>query len=103
MVEFYLLITLSRLLSVAAEARIKILISSRIELTTLCVCVCVFSSHLFWTSSLYVPAGVTQEEGYTGFLVHLSFALNAFIFLAGRILPILSLVDRELEFYVLTI
>ena len=36
------------------------------------VCVCVFSSHSFWTSSsLYVPAGVTQEEGHTGFLIHL--------------------------------
>ena len=34
-----------------------------------CVCVCVFSSHSFWTSrSLDVPAGVTQEEGHTGFL-----------------------------------
>ena len=32
-------------------------------------CVCVFSSHSFWTSSsLDVPAGVTQEEGHTGFL-----------------------------------
>ena len=32
----------------------------------LCVCVCVFSSHSFWTSSsLDVPAGVTQEEGHT--------------------------------------
>ena len=31
-----------------------------------CVCVCVFSSHPFWTSSsLDVPAGVTQEEGHT--------------------------------------
>ena len=30
--------------------------------------VCVFSSHSFWTlSSLDVPAGVTQEEGHTGF------------------------------------
>ena len=36
------------------------------------VCVCVFSSHSFWTSSsLDVPAGVTQEEGHTGFLIHL--------------------------------
>ena len=32
-----------------------------------CVFVCVFSSHLFWTSSsLDVLAGVTQEEGHTG-------------------------------------
>ena len=30
------------------------------------VCVCVFSSHSFWTSSsLDVPAGATQEEGHT--------------------------------------
>ena len=30
------------------------------------VCGCVFSSHSFWTSSsLDVPAGVTQEEGHT--------------------------------------
>ena len=32
-----------------------------------CVCVCVFSSHSFLaSSSLDVPAGVTQEEGHTG-------------------------------------
>ena len=69
-----------------------------------CVCVCVFSSHLFWTStSLDVPAGVTQEEGHTGFLIHLASAVNAFIFLARRIQPFLSLVDREVEFCVLTI
>ena len=41
-----------------------------------CVCVCVFSSHPFWTSSsLDVPAGVTQEEGHTGFLIHLPSAV----------------------------
>ena len=62
----------------------------------------VFSSHLFWTSSsLDVPAGVTQEEGHTGFLIHLPSAVRAFIFLAGRIQPCLSLVDREVEFCVL--
>ena len=43
--------------------------------------VCVFSSHSFWTSSsLDVPARVTQEEGHTGFLIHLLFAVRAFIF-----------------------
>ena len=54
---------------------------------TLCVCVCVvFSSHSFWTSSsLDVPAGVTQEEGHTRFLIHLLSAVRAFIFLARRI------------------
>ena len=50
-----------------------------------------------------VPAGVTQEEGHTGFLIHLLSAVHAFIFLARRIQPFLSLVDREVEFCVLTI
>ena len=64
---------------------------------------CVFSSHSFWTSSsLDVPAGVTQEEGQTGFLIHLS-AVRALIFLVRRIQPFFSLVDREVEFCVLTI
>ena len=49
-----------------------------------------------------VPAGVTQEEGNTGFSIHLS-AVLALIFLARRIQPFLSLVDREVEFCVLTI
>ena len=62
------------------------------------VCV-VFSSHSFWTSSsLDVPAGVTQEEGHTGFLIHLLSAVRALIFLARRIQPFLSLVDYEVEF-----
>ena len=61
------------------------------------------SSHLFWTpSSLDVPAGVTLEEGHTGFLIHLPSAMRALIFLARRIQPFLSLVDREVEFCVLT-
>ena len=61
--------------------------------------VCVFSSHSFWTSSsLDVPAGVTQEEGHTEFLIHLLSAVRALIFLARRIQPFLSLVDRVVEF-----
>ena len=68
------------------------------------VWVCVFSSHSFWTSSsLDVPAWVTQEEGHTGFLIHLLSAVRALIFLAGRIQPFLSLVDREVELCVLAI
>ena len=68
------------------------------------LCVCVFSSHLLWTSSsLDVPAGVTQEEGHTGFLIHLLSAVRALTFLARRIQPFLSLVDREVEFCILTI
>ena len=68
------------------------------------LCVCVFSSHPFWTSSsLDVPAGVTQEEGHTGFLIHLPSAVRALIFVARRIQPFLSLVDREVEFCVLIV
>ena len=45
------------------------------------------------------PAGVTQEEGHTGFL-HLPSAVLALIFIARRIQPSISLVDREVEFCV---
>ena len=64
---------------------------------------CVLSSHLFWTSGLLdVPAGVTQEEGQTEFIIHLPSAVLALFFLATSIQPFLSLVDREVEFCVLT-
>ena len=49
-----------------------------------------------------VPAGVTQKESHTGFL-HLPSAVLALIFLARRIQSFLSLVNREVEFCVLTI
>ena len=69
-----------------------------------CVCVFFFSSHSFWTpSSLDISAGVTQEGGHTGFFIHLPSAVRALIFLVRRIQPFLSLVDREVEFCVLTI
>ena len=42
------------------------------------------------------------EEGHTGFLIHLPSAVRALIFVARRIQPFLSLVDREVEFCVLT-
>ena len=45
-----------------------------------------------------VPAGVTQEEGNTGFSIHLLCAVLALMFLARRIQPFISLVDREVEF-----
>ena len=52
----------------------NLLYSSIIEIqiqSSYCVCF-VFSSLSFWTSSsLDVPAGVTQEESHTGFLIHL--------------------------------
>ena len=70
-----------------------------INTTALVFIVCVLSSHSFWTSSsLDVPAGVTQEESHTGFLIHLLSAVHALIFLARRFQPFLSLVDREVEF-----
>ena len=53
-----------------------------------------------WT---YQPGSHRQEEGHTGFLIHLLSAVRALIFLARRIQPFISLVDREVEFCVLTI
>ena len=44
--------------------------------------------------------GVTQEEGHTGFL-HLPSAVLSLIFIARRIQPFLSLVDREVDFFFL--
>ena len=44
-----------------------------------------------------VPAGVTQEKGNTGFYIHLLSAVLALIFLARRIQPFLSLVDRRIQ------
>ena len=49
-----------------------------------------------------VPAGVTQEEGHTGFFIHLPSAVLALVFLARRIRPFLSLVDLEVDFCVPT-
>ena len=46
-----------------------------------------------------VPAGVTQqEEGHTGFLIHIPFAVLTLNFLARRIKSFISLVDREVKF-----
>ena len=74
---------------------------------TVCVCVCVVRVFFLFILDIKfvgrIPAGVTQEEGHTGFLIHLLSAVRALIFLARRIRPFLSLVDREVEFCVLTI
>ena len=81
---------------------VRVLQQSRVyDVGDFYMCVCVFSSHSFWTS-MDVPAGVTQEEGHTGFLIHLLSVVHALIFLARRIQPFLSLVDREVEFCVHT-
>ena len=62
------------------------------------VCCCDVCWHPIYfgrqTSLVDAPAGVTQEEGHTGFL-HLPSAVLALIFLARRIQWSLSLVDRE--------
>ena len=63
---------------------------------------CVFSCHSFWTSSsLDVPAGVTQEEGHTGFLIHLLSVVRALVSLARRIQPFLpsSTVKSNFVYY----
>ena len=65
--------------------------------------VCVFFPVILDVRLVDVPAGVTQEESHTGFLTHLSSAVLALNFIARRIQPLLSLVDCEIEFRVLTI
>ena len=65
----------------------------------MCVCVvCVVIPFIPDVRLVDVPAGGTQEEGHTGFL-HLPSAVLALVFLARRIQPFLSLVDREVEVY----
>ena len=62
------------------------------------VCVlCIFFPFVLDVSLSDVPPGVTQEEGHTGFLIHLPSAVCASIFLARRNPPFLSLVDREVD------
>ena len=67
------------------------------------LCVCVVIPFILDDRFVDVPAGGTQDEGHTGFLTRLPSAVRALIFLARRIQPFLSLVDREVEFCVLTI
>ena len=67
------------------------------------MCVCVVIPFILDVRFVDVPAGVAQEEGHTGFLIHLPSAVLAVIFPARRIQPSLSLVDREVEFCVVTI
>ena len=66
------------------------------------VCVCIVIPFVLDVRFVDIPAGVTQEEGHTGFL-HLPFAVLALFFLARRIQPFLSLVNHEVGFCVLTI
>ena len=59
------------------------------------VCVCVFFPSI-------LDINGRTSRGHTGFLIHLPSAVRALIFVARRIQPFLSLVDREVEFCVLT-
>ena len=56
------------------------------QCVSLCVCVCVFVVIPFILEVRVVdaPAGITQEEGHIGFLIHLPSAVLALIFHARR-------------------
>ena len=58
------------------------------------MCLCVVVSFILDVRLVDAPDGVTQEEGHTGFL-HLPIVVLALIFLAKRIQPSLSLIDRK--------
>ena len=69
------------------------------KIRTVVVCVCVVFQFILDVRVVDVPAGVTQqEEGHTGFLIHLPSAVLALFFFARRIQPFLSLVDLQVEF-----
>ena len=70
----------------------------------MCVCARVVILIILDVRLVDAPAGVTQEKGHTEFLIRLlPSPVHALIFIARRIEPLLSLVDREVEFCVLTI
>ena len=58
----------------------------------ICRCVCVFFPFI-----LDVKLVGSTSRGHTGFLIHIPSAVRAFIFLARRIQPFLSLVERKTE------
>ena len=64
---------------------------------TLC-CVCFFFPFILDIKFVGRTSRGHQEEGHTGFLIRLLSAVRALIFLARRIQPFLSLVDREVVF-----
>ena len=63
-------------------------------------CLCVVLPFILDVRLVDAPAGVTQEGDHTGFLIHLPSAVLALIFIARRIQPSPSLVDREVAFTV---
>ena len=62
------------------------------------VCLCLVFPFILDVRLVDVPAGVTKEEGHTGF----PSAVLALIFIPRRIQPSFSLIDREVELCVLT-
>ena len=79
-------------------------------------CICSLRSHLNVLTVFTLTGGCSEgllpihsghqvrwTKGHTGFFIHLPSAVRALFFLARRIQPFLSLVDREVEFCVLTI
>ena len=62
------------------------------------MCVCVVIPFILDVGLVDIPAVVTQEKGHIGFLIHVLSAVLASIFLARRVRPVLSLVDREVDF-----
>ena len=65
------------------------------------LCVCVFFP--FILDIKFIGRTSRGHTGHRGFLIHLLSAVRTLIFLARRIQSFLSLVDREVEFCVLTI
>ena len=74
----------------------NLVVYSTIQCSIMCVCV-------FFPFILDIKFIGRTSRGHTGFLIHLLSAVRALIVYARRIQPFLSLVDREVEFCVLTI
>ena len=64
---------------------------------SVCVFLCLVITFILDVRRVDAPAGVTQEEGHTGFLIHLPSVVAALIFIARRIQPSLSLVNSEVD------
>ena len=65
-------------------------------------CICIYIC-IFFPFILDIKFVGRTSRGHTGFLIHLLSAVRALIFLARRIQPFLSLVDREVEFCVVVV
>ena len=83
------------------ESTSTVLESESLQKVVIVILMCVVIRFILDVRLVDVPAGVTQKKGYTEFL-HLPSAVLALIFIARRIQPFLSLVDREVEVCVLT-